>query len=488
MAKFKQSQNDFPCSVELGEKFPEWEISRWNTDGLRFVPDDEEDYSIRGDKRRLLYKGRRRSHRFTILNDCAFEYDCILKREPESNLITLRMEGAENFNFFKQPDFVSDPFLKGSYAVYKKETLLGDGTGKLCHINRPMIIDARERKCWGELSVVSDELRITIPQQWLSEAKYPVIVDPTIGTTTVGSQNKWIPPRYSSPTELYFEFGMPVNRFLINEAISGLCTAFYYSDYYDIDGGGRPIFYSDNANKPHTRRSSGENFIDLRFTGRWQSGTFTGDSINAGSYIWFGLFTEYFWFPRFDYGAVCYSSMWFDIYDSIPAAYPDLQYIIDFNLKLSMYFTYSNAQNYTRTLTQGISLTDTWKQKADYKRINTDVNKISDNRFLFTEYRRNVKETKGITDILKQVKVFFCMLYEECGNFAGSNKFVNYYRVEKDYVQADDSFLRQLFIFIKILTTSFFRDIIIRRFLIAKEEIALKSAITREIVLESKIN
>jgi len=120
--RFRQSLNDFPLTVNLGEKKPVWGLSRWGGQGLRFVPPDDEGFALRGDKRRLVYKGRRRSHRFTILGDGAFEYDCILEKEPESNVISLLMEGAENFDFFRQPDFVRDPFLKGSYAVYKKET------------------------------------------------------------------------------------------------------------------------------------------------------------------------------------------------------------------------------------------------------------------------------------------------------------------------------------------------------------------------------
>jgi hypothetical protein len=87
-----------------------------------------------------VYKGWRRSHRFTILGNDAFEYDVILEREPESNVVSLTMEGAENFDFFRQPDFLKEPLLAGSYAVYKKETLIGEGTGKLCHIHRPEII------------------------------------------------------------------------------------------------------------------------------------------------------------------------------------------------------------------------------------------------------------------------------------------------------------------------------------------------------------
>ena len=148
--RFGQSANDFPLMVELGNKAPSWGLSRWGgNSGLRFIPLDDEGFTLRGDKRRVVYKGRRRSHRFTILGDGAFEYDCILEREPESNVILLFMEGAENFDFLCQPDFVRDPFLKGSYAVYKRETLLGEGTGKLCHIHRPEIIDARGRRCWG---------------------------------------------------------------------------------------------------------------------------------------------------------------------------------------------------------------------------------------------------------------------------------------------------------------------------------------------------
>jgi hypothetical protein len=89
---------DFPCPVALGKNTPSFGLYRFNK-GLRFVPPDDEGFTLRGDRRRLVYKGRERSHRFTILGDTAFEYDCILGREPESNVITLLMDGAENFDF-----------------------------------------------------------------------------------------------------------------------------------------------------------------------------------------------------------------------------------------------------------------------------------------------------------------------------------------------------------------------------------------------------
>jgi len=588
MIKFLQSQYDFPCSVALGKYAPTWEINRWGINGLRFVPFDDERFSIRGDRRRLLYKGRRRSHRFTIHSDTSFEYDCILNREPESNVISLLMEGAENFDFFRQPDFVSDPFLKGSYAVYKKETLLGQGTGKLCHIHKPLVIDARGRKCWGDLSIAGNELRITIDENWLSEAKYPVTVDPTVGTTTVGTQNKWVAEEDEYPTELWFELSVPVNRFLIHDSINGLCTAYYYSDFKDNEGGGRPIFYSDNSNKPHTRRSSGENLIDLNFSGGWRSGNFYGSSINAGSYIWFWLFCEYFWWPRFDYGAVCYSSWWADDYDKIPNIYPYYQYAENLNFKLSMYFSYSSAQIHVCTLTQGISFTDTKKITADFKRLSAQTTEITDYSFLKADFKRKavqsvnsvtkpnvlftyirkclisagnisglfrfqlfnrffsedikadtalnnkreinrkceetsinydmasrirgfirnvfdnlnvidnisnpvffiryVQEIKGIAETFRQYRDYIRFLYTEAGSVSETIRQGDFYRKETDTIHAEGSVLRHLMIFIKLLTSSFVRDFFLRRFLVAKEHLILKSCITREINLESKIN
>ena len=117
--RFRQSVNDFPMTVALGKNTPSFGLHRFKQ-GLRFVPPNDEGFTLRGDRQRLLYKGRRKSHRITILGDNSFEYDCILLREPESNVVSLRMEGAEYFDFLRQPDFLKEPLLAGSYAVCKK--------------------------------------------------------------------------------------------------------------------------------------------------------------------------------------------------------------------------------------------------------------------------------------------------------------------------------------------------------------------------------
>jgi hypothetical protein len=374
--RFRQSPYDFPCTVDLGGEVPSWGLSRWAGSGLRFQPSDNEGFSLRGDRRQLLYKGRKRSHRFTILGDSSFEYDCILNREPDSNVIALVLEGAEQFDFLRQPEFIKDPLLAGSYAVYKKQTLIGEGTGKLCHIHRPKIIDARGRWVWGDLSIIGNRLLITIPESWLSEAQYPVIVDPTIGTTTVGSQTHWDydPPEPWGPVSLECEIAF--NQFTVMEAVKGICTAYFYAySNEEPDSGGYPIIFDDNGYQPVNRLTKEEQFLDLEVStskpAGWRNTTFkTKDAIPAGSKIWFGLYTEYFAYARFDYGAKFYSQ-WNDDLDAIPDTlriYSHWSGADDDWFKISWYFTYTAAQNYIRTLTQGVTLKESRKFTGAYKR------------------------------------------------------------------------------------------------------------------------
>jgi len=513
-AIFRQSLNDFPCPVTLGKNTPSFGLHRFR-ERLRFIPPDDEGLSLRGDKRQLIYKGRRRSHRFTILGNTSFEYDCILKKEPESNVVTLRIEGAENFDFFRQPDFVTDDFLKGSYAVYKKDTLVGEGTGKLCHINRPEIIDTRGRRCWGELSIVGNELYITIPENWLAEAKYPVIVDPTIGTTTVGSQYKWDNNDPGEPLiQLFFEGQIPVNRFLVSDAINGACTANLYTYVSNFDGDeyGRPVLYSDNNNKPATRKSQNEGLADFHLyrglPAGWRQATFsTNGTISSGSYIWFGVFTEYYWEPKFDYSSKCYTDFW-DGYNSIPNNYPLFNANMYETFKLSMYFTYSTAgQNYQRKLTQGVNLTDSPIRTGDYKRTATQtvhgeasatkyltiIKSIQDTlnsfdvaQFGFLLYI-NISETLNTSDTLWHLRNISRGIIENIGTESEIKTGFLHNRIISETAQVISSTFRVMAYITKITTLLFIHDYFFGRFLKAKAELSLKSCITREISLESKI-
>jgi len=56
--RFRQSANDFPLMVELGNKTPSWGLLRWvSNSGLRFVPFDDEGFTLRGTGGKLFIKG-----------------------------------------------------------------------------------------------------------------------------------------------------------------------------------------------------------------------------------------------------------------------------------------------------------------------------------------------------------------------------------------------------------------------------------------------
>ena len=567
---FRQSKNDFPLIVSLGEKCPSWGLRRWRgNNGLRFLPSGDEGFSLRGDKRRLEYRGRRRSHRFTILGDGAFEYDIILLREPESNVISLRMDGAENFDFFRQPDFVSDLFLKGSYAVYKKETLIGEGTGKLCHIHRPEIIDARGRRCWGELAIVGNELRITIPANWLGEAKYPVVVDPAIGTTTRGSLTNYnLANDTTSTNALEILKRIAVSRFYTDTKISGACTGYAWANATGVTNttAGYPLIYSNNSGTPGSKLSGNEQLINLNlltgYVAGFKSSGFVVANISANSYLWYGISTDQTWYPRFDMGDTLYVQSWSGT--PTPATFPANPLVR--SLRLSMYFTFE--ANYTRTLVQGVKLTDSRKMKEDFKRstgqtagvtsiigrfetlsrkcfesvinamnighlttisrriteqvnltlekwetqaflrvfddgvtVESDVTKKqsliriveeiisgADNQEFLVLHYRNVMDTTIVTQCNSGIRGLIREVKSTVKNFDGIEYGAGFYRYPTETVDVESSLFRKAAFFVRIVAQLFLSDLVLGRFLRAKSEIILKSCVTRELIIESKIN
>jgi hypothetical protein len=360
------------------------------------------------------------------------------------------------------------------------------------------------------LAVVGNELRITIPEGWLGEAAYPVVVDPTIGTTTVGSQTHWDNVDNESYDQLIIEFAIMVNRFLLPETFNGNATAYVYA--YDSNYWRRckPVFYSDNNNFPVTRRSKDEGTFDIEVrSGKpagWRSVNIsTNTSLASGSYIWYGLFCEWF-APRFDYGAKSYWDWWDHLGNDIPNTYPGSPiWYQDF--KLSMFFTYTNAQNYIRTLTQGVSLTDSRKLSADYKR--NAIQTVQANamlkgiRFFFLTvkeavhgidkikfpvfYFRSLIEKLTVVENIQNMRFFFRGLMDTV-KIESEEKYgrINTQKISEIVCPAGTA-SRGLILLVRIVTGVFIRDYLLGRFLKAKQELVLKSYVCIEIVLESKI-
>jgi hypothetical protein len=412
--------------VELGQKVPSWGLRRWGRDSLRFCPVPHERYSIRGNSRRLLYRGERESHCFTILDNSRFEYDIILKKRPESNTVALFLEGWEQFDFLRQPDGFGPELLRGSYAVYKKEFVINSaayhvGTGKFCHIHRPKIIDGRGREAWGGLRIDRGVMTITVPEKWLGEAAYPVVVDPVIGSNTIGAYRTfpyideddyaWYLrdlARYPNETDLadycedaqiYLEELIVLNRQTTPLALQGTYNAYLYADETrddDEESPAYPMLYSSLNNRPKQILFSNTTKVPVMVSpakpAKWNKGTLTiGTRINAGTDLWFGFSGDYGIGCRFDYGGEYrgisgyYVNYYWEDYDyeSVMESIEDdgLTDVSDkpdnlcdsgsesrnvypgarFDFKISMYLELP-PQQYIRTLTQGVKLTDSRKR------------------------------------------------------------------------------------------------------------------------------
>jgi hypothetical protein len=216
--------------------------------------------------------------------------------------------------------------------------------------------------------------------------------------------------------QLFIEFSLAVNRFYISEAFSGTATAYVYAYDSDYDGRCKPVLYSDNGNVPLSRKSKTEGAFDIAVSSGkpagWRSTTFQStETIAQGSYVWFGLFCDWF-APRFDYGAKCYWDFWDYAMDDIPDTYPLYQADSYYDFKLSMYFSYTSAQNYTRTLTQGVTLTDTRKQIADYKRtMSMNANGITLLGRAIDYYREHINAV-SVSDTVNRFRGFFRSIAE----------------------------------------------------------------------------
>jgi hypothetical protein len=363
------------------------------------------------------------------------------------------------------------------------------------------------------LSIAGNKLCITIPENWLSEAKYPVVVDPTIGTTTVGSQNTW--NNDGEIGEFFSEYSLMVNRVTFPETMAGTAVAFVYVHNTDYEGTCQPVMYYDLNDAPLVRASASEGFFDIAVGGGkspgWRSAPLScGSPVVAGLSMWFGFSSQWFC-PRFDYGAKCY---WEDYYTKygfdtpLPSLFPMWRSDRYFDFKLSMYLDYTAPKNYTRTVIQGATLADTRKLIGAYKRnaaqtagVNSGTKRITQSKRSVTDIgdsgtvlsrkqnvKRHIAHRGNIGAAVLKKAEYLRGLFVEAGNMAEAKHTACYRRRVIDRADIAAVPLRHLFMFIRLLTGAYIREFISRRFLKSGEEVIIKSPVCREIILESRLH
>ena len=135
----------------------------------------------------------------------ASETEIVLLEKPDTNVVQFTLQD-KGLDYFYQPALTPEEIAKGasrpenvvgSYAVYASENKINYvggkeyKCGKVGHIYRPNIVDANGTQCWGDLLIENGILSVTIPQDFLDNAVYPVrhAAGLTFGYTTKGGTN-----------------------------------------------------------------------------------------------------------------------------------------------------------------------------------------------------------------------------------------------------------------------------------------------------------
>jgi len=178
-------------------------------------------------KKIKLVKNKREYHFYDIPKEKehpegGYEFEVILKEKPKTNVIEMSIE-SKGLKFYYQPELEDSEVQEmaerehitlleakrkcrpenvvGSYAVYH-ESKAGDYSkmgkknyraGKAFHIYRPKIIDSVGKEVWGELNIKKGILSVTISQEFLDNAVYPVrhAAGLTFGYETIGEYAKY---------------------------------------------------------------------------------------------------------------------------------------------------------------------------------------------------------------------------------------------------------------------------------------------------------
>jgi hypothetical protein len=126
-------------------------------------------------------------------NGTGLEWTIELSETPKSNRFSFPFE-SRGLSFYFQDsltDFERDSLgcrrpdsVAGSYAVYRFST-----AAKAFHIYRPRAWDSNSDTVWCDLEIdtLANELTLIIPPDFLERAAFPVLIDPTFGSTSEGA-------------------------------------------------------------------------------------------------------------------------------------------------------------------------------------------------------------------------------------------------------------------------------------------------------------
>jgi len=267
--------------------FPRVKIKRWDNEVNFSVGLIDEGGTHKIESGKIKYTGNRKANFYSL--DDGYEFEEILDKKPKNNILEYSIE-TKNLDFFYQGELTQEEIdqeaerpenVVGSYAVYHSENPINYvggkeyKSGKVGHIYRPKIIDANGKEIWGFLNIDIERgiLSITIDEEWLNKAKYPVIVDPTFGYTSAGASNQYIPTSGIEGSKFTAPVGCVIDKMTVYAKVEGppSMTAKMGINY--------------DSNKNFVADSKTNAFTMTGATPAWYNGTYTTHpSLSAADY------------------------------------------------------------------------------------------------------------------------------------------------------------------------------------------------------------
>ncbi len=159
---------------------------------LKVILPDTDSLNL-ADSRACLYENADR-HDIYMKSSEMLEWEIVLNGQPESNRLIYTIDTEYLIFYYQQPDtfeahrldwqFNDD--IPGSYAVYH---MSGDGVrGKAFHIYCPSAWDSSDDtvRCEIDIDTTLSLLTLIIPETFIENAVYPIVVDPAFGYTDKG--------------------------------------------------------------------------------------------------------------------------------------------------------------------------------------------------------------------------------------------------------------------------------------------------------------
>lgn len=244
----------------------------------------------------------------SIGEDGGFEFEIHLPTLPKSNILELTLNAPKDLEFYYQPPLTAEEIAEGcerpenvvgSYAVYHASqsgdySKLGGKnykTGKAFHIYRPDAVDAAGNRVWCDLHIDPEKqiATITIPQEWLNKAVYPIVIDPTFGYTTIGSSTVLIS-------------AIPQLCRFATSSDNGIATSISVHSRASDSGKIGAAIYSDNSGAPNSKLAEDSANVSISTTYLWRSIDIEC-SLSPSTPYWLAFWANQTGYIKYDSGA-----------------------------------------------------------------------------------------------------------------------------------------------------------------------------------------